>query len=74
MIKIAIVVSRKLQSPHIHQHLQVCLAALASAEAEADAWSGPYGYSNNWGYNMNNMFWNRPGYSQGNRQMNYING
>merc|ERR1711918_29596 len=65
MIKIAIV---------------VCLAALAAAEAEADAWYGPYGYSNNWGYNMmygnnmNNMFWNRPGYSQGYRQMNYMNG
>ena len=82
MIKIAIVVSRKLQlqSPPNHQHLQVCLAALAAAEAEADAWYGPYGYSNNWGYNMmygnnmNNMFWNRPGYSQGYRQMNYMNG
>merc|ERR1712212_1180695 len=65
MIKIAIV---------------VCLAALAAAEAEADAWYGPYGYSNNWGYNMmngnymNNMFWNMPGYSQGYRQMNYMNG
>merc|ERR1712168_676342 len=65
MIKIAIV---------------VCLAALAAAEAEADAWYGPYGYSNNWGYNMmygnnmNNMFWNRPGYSQGYRQMNDMNG
>merc|ERR1712061_726796 len=23
---------------------------------------------------MNNMFWNRPGYSQGYRQMNYMNG
>ena len=82
MIKIAIVVSRKLQlqSPPNHQHLQVCLAALAAAEAEADAWYGPYGYSNNWGYNMmngnymNNMFWNRPGYSQGYRQMNDMYG
>ena len=82
MIKIAIVVSRKLQlhSPNNHQHLQVCLAALAAAEAEADAWYGPYGYSDNWGYNMmngnymNNMFWNRPGYSQGYRQMNDMNG
>merc|ERR1712088_605084 len=65
MIKIAIV---------------VCLAALAAAEAEADAWYGPYGYTNNWGHNMmygnnmNNMFWNMPGYSQGYRQMNYMNG
>merc|ERR1712006_59010 len=31
---------------------RVCFAALAAAEAEADAWYGPYGYSNNWGYNM----------------------
>merc|ERR1719187_2974667 len=58
----------------------VCLAALAAAEPEAEAWYGPYGYSN-WGYNwmngnnmMNNMYWGRPGYSQGYRQMNYMNG
>merc|ERR1712045_90994 len=64
MIKIAIV---------------VCLAALAAAEADADAWYGPYGYSNNWnnnwmGYNnwpMNynnwNMYsnmYNRPSFTQ----------
>merc|ERR1719479_259609 len=54
MIKIAIV---------------ACLAALAAAEAEADAWYGPYGYSN-WGNNMMygnnwNMYnWNRPAYTQ----------
>ena len=52
--------------------LQVALAALASAEPEAEAWYGPYGYSNwgnNWGNNMmmygnnwNMMNWNnRPG-------------
>merc|ERR1719516_178712 len=67
MIKIAIV---------------VCLAALAAAEADADAWYGPYGYSNNWmGYGNN---WNRNnnwmGYGNnwpmmsGYRQMNYMNG
>merc|ERR1719204_1270063 len=53
----------------------VCLA-LAAAEADADAWYGPYGYSN-WGYNWmngNNMFWNGPGYSQGYMQRNYMNG
>merc|ERR1719430_451299 len=43
MIKIAIV---------------VCLAALAAAEADADAWYGPYGYYNNW---------NRPGMQEGYR-------
>merc|ERR1719347_40701 len=45
MIKIAIV---------------VCLAALTAAEADADAFYGPYGYSNygsNSGYNWNN-WWN----------------
>merc|ERR1719430_181643 len=47
MIKIAIV---------------VCLAALAAAEADADAWYGPYGYCNSW-----NMM-------SGYRQMNYMNG
>merc|ERR1719420_2255507 len=60
MIKIAIV---------------VCLAALAAAEADADAWSRPYGYSNwgysNWGYNgnwNNNWgYWNRPGMQEGYR-------
>merc|ERR1719414_2854249 len=55
------------------------LAALAAAEADADAWYGPYGYSNwgnnpmmygnNWpmmsGWNMNN--WNRPGMQEGYR-------
>merc|ERR1711973_710292 len=58
----------------------VCLAALAAAEPEAEAWYGPYGYSN-WGYNwmngnnmMNNMYWGRPGYSQGYMQRNYMNG
>merc|ERR1719347_1394599 len=50
MIKIAIV---------------VCLAALAGAEADADAWYQPYGYSN-WGYNWPMM--------SGYRQMNYMNG
>merc|ERR1719495_2961616 len=59
MIKIAIV---------------VCLAALAAAEADADAWYQPYGYSNwnmysNWPMNYNNwnMYsnsWNRPSYTQ----------
>merc|ERR1719435_461293 len=49
MIKIAIV---------------VCLAALAAAEADADAWYGPYGYGNNW--NMYNN-WNRPGMQEGYR-------
>merc|ERR1719433_2699507 len=40
-----------------------------SAEAEPDAWYGPYGYSN-WGNNMMygnnwNMYnWNRPAYTQ----------
>merc|ERR1712042_283549 len=41
----------------------------ADAEADADAWYQPYGYSN-WGYNGNRMngynmmgYWNRP-YSQ----------
>merc|ERR1711920_674475 len=58
MIKIAIV---------------VCLAALAAAEADADAWYRPYGYSNwgysNFGYNGNNWmgYWNRPGYQEGYR-------
>merc|ERR1719290_502359 len=55
MIKIAIV---------------VCLAALAGAEADADAWYQPYGYSN-WGYNW--MGYNWPMMS-GYRQMNYMNG
>merc|ERR1712244_43918 len=56
-----------------------CLAALAAAEADADAWYQPYGYSNwnnNWmGYNNWNMYnnnnwnmysnnWNRPSYTQ----------
>ena len=57
------------QPPADHQPLQVCLAALAAAEPEAEAWYGPYGYSN-WGYIMNMMYgnnmmsyWNRP-YSQ----------
>merc|ERR1719347_2355007 len=54
MIKIAIV---------------VCLAALAAAEADADAWYGPYGYNNNWmGYGNN---WPM---MSGYRQMNYMNG
>merc|ERR1719462_822480 len=59
MIKIAIV---------------ACLAALAAAEADADAWYQPYGYSNwnnNWmGYGNNwNMYnnWNRPGMQEGYR-------
>merc|ERR1712066_1140556 len=62
MIKIAIV---------------VCLAALASAEAEADAWYSPYYnmygnnwnmYGNNWNMMGNNRFhWNRPGMEQGYR-------
>merc|ERR1711931_225546 len=58
MIKIAIV---------------ACLAALAAAEADADAWYQPYGYSNwnnNWmGYNNWNMYnnWNRPGMQEGYR-------
>merc|ERR1719347_199108 len=43
----------------------VCLAALAGAEADADAWYQPYGYSN-WGYNWPMM--------SGYRQMNYMNG
>merc|ERR1712088_423764 len=35
----------------------------ADAEADADAWYQPYGYSSsNWGYNMMS-YWNRP-YSQ----------
>merc|ERR1719463_271367 len=57
MIKIAIV---------------ACLAALAAAEADADAWYGPYGYSN-WGNNMmygnnwNMNYWNRPGMQEGYR-------
>merc|ERR1719439_421584 len=56
MIKIAIV---------------ACLAALAAAEADADAWYGPYGYSN-WG---NNMMWgNNWPMQSGYRQMNYMNG
>merc|ERR1711962_627115 len=56
MIKIAIV---------------VCLAALAAAEADADAWYRPYGYSNwgnNWmGYNNWNIYnnWHRPGMQEG---------
>merc|ERR1711931_590709 len=63
MIKIAIV---------------ACLAALAAAEADADAWYQPYGYSNwnnNWmGYSNWNMYnnnwnmysnmYNRPSYTQ----------
>merc|ERR1711973_620318 len=49
-----------------------CLAALAAAEADADAWYGPYGYSN-WGNNMmygnnwNMNYWNRPGMQEGYR-------
>merc|ERR1719315_900064 len=65
MIKIAIV---------------VCLAALAAAEADADAWYQPYGYSNwnnNWmGYGNNwNMYnnWNRPGMQEGYRYNNHNN-
>merc|ERR550519_951722 len=51
MIKIAIV---------------VCLAALASAEAEADAWYSPY--YNNWNmYGNNRNYWNRPGMQEGYR-------
>merc|ERR1719510_1617815 len=53
MIKIAIV---------------VCLAALAAAEADADAWYQPYGYSNGMGYGNN---WPM---MSGYRQMNYMNG
>merc|ERR1719439_278189 len=56
MIKIAIV---------------ACLAALAAAEAGADAWYGPYGYSN-WGNNM--MYGNNWPMMSGYRQMNYMNG
>merc|ERR1711978_655247 len=56
MIKIAIV---------------ACLAALAAAEADADAWYGPYGYSN-WGNNM--MYGNNWPMQSGYRQMNYMNG
>merc|ERR1719159_2301066 len=56
MIKIAIV---------------ACLAALAAAEAGADAWYGPYGYSN-WGNNM--MYGNNWPMQSGYRQMNYMNG
>merc|ERR1719219_2828247 len=61
MIKIAIV---------------VCLAALASAEAEADAWYSPYYnnynnwnmYGNNWNmYGNNRNYWNRPGMQEGYR-------
>merc|ERR1719347_2062828 len=64
MIKIAIV---------------VCLAALAAAEADADAWYGPYGYSNNWNmYNNWNNNWMGYGNNwpmmSGYRQMNYMNG
>merc|ERR1719187_571000 len=50
----------------------VALAVLASAEPEADAWYGPYGYSN-WGNNMMmygnnwNMMNNRPGMQEGYR-------
>merc|ERR1719397_129334 len=82
MIKIAIVVSTKHLSPPLHhKYIQVCLAALASAEAEADAWYGPYSnwnmYGNNWNMNGNNwnmmngnnwnMYWNRPGMQEGYR-------
>merc|ERR1719400_3001526 len=58
MIKIAIV---------------VCLAALAAAEAEADAFYPSFGYSN-WGYNWNNMYQNNWPMMSGYRQMNYMNG
>merc|ERR1719462_839909 len=58
MIKIAIV---------------VCLAALAAAEADADAWYQPYGYSNNWNNNWMGYGNNWPMMS-GYRQMNYMNG
>merc|ERR550519_2202827 len=52
MIKIAIV---------------VCLAALASAEA--DAWYSPYYnmYGNNWNMGNNGFHWNRPGMQEGYR-------
>merc|ERR1719397_1437932 len=55
----------------------VCLAVLVSAEAEADAWYGPYSnwnmmngnnwnmYGNNWNMYGNN--WNRPGMQEGYR-------
>merc|ERR1719228_435497 len=62
----------------------------AEAEPEAEAFYGPYSYSNfgnNWPMNYNNMYsnmWNQqnmyqdqynmPGYSQGYRQMNDMNG
>merc|ERR1712179_635006 len=57
MIKIAIV---------------VCLAALAAAEADADAWYQLYGYSN-WNNNWMGYGNNWPMMS-GYRQMNYMNG
>merc|ERR1712066_1022803 len=46
-----------------------CLAALASAEAEADAWYSPY-YNNwnNWNmYGNNRNYWNRPAMQEGYR-------
>merc|ERR1719290_872941 len=53
MIKIAIV---------------ACLAALAAAEADADAWYQPYGYSNwnmyNRNWNMYSNMYNRPSFTQ----------
>merc|ERR1711990_1316784 len=63
MIKIAIV---------------VCLAALTAAEADADAWYQPYGYSmygNNWN-NMNSMYpnnWNNMNNMNNMNYMNYMN-
>merc|ERR1711978_848058 len=52
----------------------LCLAALAAAEAEADAWYGPYGYSNNWMWGNNMMYGNNWPMQSGYRQMNYMNG
>ena len=49
----------------------MCLAALAAAEADADAWYRPYGYSN-WGNNW--MGYNNWPMMSGYRQMNYMNG
>merc|ERR1719290_309509 len=49
-----------------------CLAALAAAEADADAWYQPYGYSN-WNNNWMGYGNNWPMMS-GYRQMNYMNG
>merc|ERR1719228_2617124 len=61
MIKIAIV---------------ICLAAFTAAEAEADAWYRPYGYSNyGYRYNWNNMYhnnWNNMNHNNWNN-MNHNN-